>query len=132
MFEEAQLLETLGAMPVLKKLSLPAEVEPAGLPAECFLFAPVTTEQVIEQGRRLLRLIEVRRGSGIVGNSAPVRDVLSTIAQVGPLDVPVLVHGESGTGKELVAQAVHARSQRSRAPFVSVNVGSLAESLLES
>jgi DNA-binding NtrC family response regulator len=111
---------------------VPEGVEPAGLPAECFLFAPVTTEQVIEQGRRLLRLIEVRRGSGIVGNSAPVRDVLSTIAQVGPLDVPVLVHGESGTGKELVAQAVHAQSQRSKAPFVSINVGSLAESLLES
>jgi len=111
---------------------VPEGVEPAGLPAECFLRAPVTAEQVVEQGRRLLRLIEVRRSSGIVGNSAPVRDLLSTVAQVGPLDVPVLVHGESGTGKELVAQALHTQSPRSRSSFVSINVGSLAESLLES
>lgn len=111
---------------------VPEELEPGGLPAECFLFAPVTPEQVIEQGRRLLRLIGVRRLSGMVGNSAPVREVLSTIGQVGPLDVPVLVFGESGTGKELVAHAVHAQSARADKPFVSINVGSLAESLLES
>jgi DNA-binding NtrC family response regulator len=111
---------------------VPEDAEPAGLPAECFLLAPLTPEQVVEQGRRLLRLIQVRRRSGIVGNSSPVREVLSTIAQVGPLEVPVLVHGESGTGKELVAHALHFQSSRSKSPFVSINVGSLAESLLES
>ena len=112
---------------------LPATVDAASsLPAECCLKAPVTPEQVIEQGRRLLRLQEVRRLSGIMGNTASIRDVLHTIAQVGPLDVPVLVQGESGTGKELVAHAVHGQSPRSKAPFISLNVGSLAESLLES
>jgi DNA-binding NtrC family response regulator len=104
----------------------------SSLPAECSLAPPVTPDHVIEQGRRLLRLQEVRRRSGIVGNGALIRDVLSTIAQVGPLDVPVLVHGESGTGKELVAEALHEQSLRSKSPFVSLNVGSLAESLLES
>jgi DNA-binding NtrC family response regulator len=111
---------------------VPEEAGAPGLPAECVLRAPLTPDQVVEQGRRLLRLIEVRRISGIVGNSAPMRELLSTIAQVGPLDVPVLVHGESGTGKELVAQALHAQSPRAKQPFVSLNVGSLAESLLES
>lgn len=104
----------------------------SALPAECCLTAPLNPDQVIEQGRRLLRLQEVRRLSGIMGNSAPIRGVLGTIAQVGPLDVPVLVHGESGTGKELVAKAVHDQSSRSKSPFISLNVGSLAESLLES
>jgi len=112
---------------------LPATVDAASsLPAECCLKAPLTPEQVIEQGRRLLRLQEVRRLSGIMGNSASIRDVLHTIAQVGPLNVPVLVQGESGTGKELVAHAVHDQSPRSKAPFISLNVGSLAEGLLES
>ncbi|NNM32766.1 MAG: sigma-54-dependent Fis family transcriptional regulator, partial [Gemmatimonadetes bacterium] len=53
-------------------------------------------------------------------------------AQVAPLDVPVLLEGESGTGKELVARALHQASARSAKSFVSINVGSLAESLLES
>ncbi|RYF68268.1 MAG: AAA family ATPase, partial [Comamonadaceae bacterium] len=44
---------------------------------------------------------------------------------------PVLVHGESGTGKELVAQALHASSQRSDGPLVAVNCGAIPENLLE-
>ena len=113
-------------------LLLPEGVEATGLPPECCLHSPVTSDQVVEQGRRLLGLQKVRRLSGIVGNSRPVREVLTTIAQVGPLNVPVLVNGESGTGKELVAQALHAQSRRADEPFVTINVGSLAESLLES
>ncbi|RKZ17894.1 sigma-54-dependent Fis family transcriptional regulator [bacterium] len=107
-------------------------LDSTALPAECSLNAPVANDQVIEQGQRLLHLQEVRQRSGIVGNSAALREVLATIAQVGPLDVPVLVQGESGTGKELVARGVHEQSRRSKAAFVSINVGSLAESLLES
>jgi DNA-binding NtrC family response regulator len=108
------------------------DVGATGLPAECALRGQITPEQVVEQGRRLLRVHRVRRQSGIVGNSAPVRELLATIAQVGPLDVPVLINGESGTGKELVARALHGQSPRVKQPFVSINVGSLAESLLES
>jgi DNA-binding NtrC family response regulator len=51
---------------------------------------------------------------------------------VGPSDANVLITGESGTGKGLVAQALHAASQRAGRPFVTVNTGGLTETLFES
>jgi len=103
-----------------------------GLPRENVHQGEPREKVLAEQVERLLRLRRVRRDSGIVGQSPAVRELISTIAQVAPLDVPVLIQGESGTGKELVARALHAHSARVDAPFVSVNVGSLAESLLAS
>jgi DNA-binding NtrC family response regulator len=44
----------------------------------------------------------------------------------------VLVLGESGTGKELVAKAIHACSPWRDEPFVPIDCGSLAPSLIES
>src|SRR3546814_14998344 len=49
----------------------------------------------------------------------------------GASDRTVLISGETGTGKELVAQALHGASLRRAAPFVAVNCGAIAESLLE-
>jgi len=117
---------------VLVRGARPGDGRPQDLPDDSFLDATATDARLVEQALRLLALQRVRRASGIVGTSTRVRELLATIAQVAPLDVPVLVHGESGTGKEMVARALHDRSRRARRPFVSINVGSLAESLLES
>lgn len=52
-------------------------------------------------------------------------------AKVASTNVAVLIHGESGTGKEVVAQYVHARSQRAGMPLVAVNCAAIPENMLE-
>jgi DNA-binding NtrC family response regulator len=61
-----------------------------------------------------------------------MQPVLDLIGRVGPSDASVLITGEHGTGKEVVAQTLHALSQRSGKPMVTVNAGGLSEGLFES
>lgn len=90
--------------------------------------------------KRLLRenlffrqeLISKYKLENIVGRSPKMLQMYKTIARVAESRSTVLIHGESGTGKELIARAIHFNSSRSSAPFVAVDCGSLAETLLES
>src|SRR4051812_27910612 len=68
----------------------------------------------------------------IIGDSAPLRDVLGKVEQVAPTSSTVLLRGETGTGKELVAHAIHINSPREAKPFVRVNCAALAPGVLES
>ena len=68
----------------------------------------------------------------LVGQSPLLFDIKEEIARVARSEAKVLVTGESGAGKELVAEALHAESQRSNGPFVAVNCAGLPETLLES
>ncbi|HEX4353596.1 MAG TPA: sigma 54-interacting transcriptional regulator, partial [Polyangiales bacterium] len=70
--------------------------------------------------------------TGIIAESAAMRDVVALALRVGRSDVPVLIRGESGTGKELIAKAIHAASARVDRPFISENCGAIPEPLLES
>ena len=67
----------------------------------------------------------------LIGESEAICNVKQRIAKVARSMAPVLIHGESGTGKELVAQALHASSQRSEGPLIAVNCGAIPENLLE-
>ncbi len=67
-----------------------------------------------------------------VGVSRAFRDVLRMAETVAPTDSIVLIQGESGTGKEVVARYIHALSERSAGPFLSINCGALPEGILES
>ena len=69
---------------------------------------------------------------GLIGRSAPFREMLELVARVGPSEASVLLAGESGTGKELVARAVHEASARAGRPLVVVDCASLPETLFES
>ncbi len=68
----------------------------------------------------------------VIGKSEEIERVFGLVDKVADTDSTILVCGESGTGKELVARAIHYRSSRSNAPFVSINCGALPENLLES
>src|SRR5688572_25508014 len=68
----------------------------------------------------------------IIGDSGPLREVLSKVEQVAPTASTVLLRGETGTGKELVAHAIHINSPREEKPFVRVNCAALAPGILES
>lgn len=70
--------------------------------------------------------------SHIIGKSQGLMEVLHTVARIARTNASVLITGESGTGKELIAEAIHINSQRTRQPFVKVNLGGISQSLFES
>lgn len=69
---------------------------------------------------------------GMVGYSAALAHLKKQIRKVAATDAPVLIAGESGSGKELAAHAIHQCSERASGPFVAVNCGAIAPSLIHS
>jgi len=66
------------------------------------------------------------------GESPQMRQLKATAARVAAVDATVLITGETGVGKERLARAVHEASCRARGPFLAVNCGACADTLLES
>jgi two-component system response regulator HydG len=126
-------------------------VEAMKIGAFDFLEKPFTPEVVRLKIERALELWTARRarlrleseneylkrdaegGYGdLVGRAECMQRVFRVVEKVARTDSSVFIQGESGTGKELVARAIHAQSERKSGPFVKVNCGALADSLLES
>ena len=70
--------------------------------------------------------------SDIIGQSQSMQRIFQTIDRVAQTDANVLILGENGTGKELIARAIHRNSPRKNESFVSVDLGSITETLFES
>jgi DNA-binding NtrC family response regulator len=70
--------------------------------------------------------------SGIVARGEPMRRVLDLARRIAKVDSTALVTGESGVGKERIAKLIHDESSRAGKPFLAINCGAVAESLLES
>ncbi len=68
----------------------------------------------------------------IIGSSPAMKEVHDTIKKVAQTEANVLLLGENGTGKELVAREIHRQSKRNQEILISVDMGSLSESLFES
>jgi DNA-binding NtrC family response regulator len=86
-------------------------------------------EQRLEAENQLLR---AEGRPTLIAQAASMQPILQMIARVGPSDANVLITGEHGTGKEVIAQTLHALSNRASKPMVTVNVGGLAEGIFES
>jgi DNA-binding NtrC family response regulator len=101
----------------------------------------LNTVQNIRKGERLKREVislrsEVKKKysyqNTIVGNSAAIQKIYSSIEKATRTGITVTITGETGTGKELVAKAIHYNSSRAEKPFVAVNVAAIPHDLLES
>lgn len=93
--------------------------------------------RALRQGQRLEAENQILRSEGqshprLIAESPAMQPVLQIISRVGPSDANVLITGENGTGKGLVARVLHAVSERSSKPLVTVNVGGLSEGVFES
>ena len=91
------------------------------------LAARLTTEN-----QELKRRLGYLSDRGIVGLDTGLRETITQVKQVAPMDSPVLLMGETGVGKEVVAKEIHRRSKRASEPIVSINCGAIPESLVDS
>jgi two-component system nitrogen regulation response regulator NtrX len=106
-----------------------------------FLEKPFTAEKLAVSVKRCLeaanlrerlRLVEAPPDSNLVGESAVMRRLVQDASKVANTSATVLITGESGSGKELVANFIHAQSDRAQQPFVKVNCSAIPETLIES
>jgi DNA-binding NtrC family response regulator len=70
--------------------------------------------------------------SPLIGTCDAIARLRAQVSRVAKVAAPVLIWGESGSGKELTAQAIHAQSDRAAGPFVPINCGAIAPSLIHS
>jgi DNA-binding NtrC family response regulator len=95
----------------------------------------IELSRALRRGERLEAENRLLRAEGLptlIAESPAMWSVMGLIGRVGPSDANVLITGEHGTGKEVVARTLHALSARAAKPMVTVNMGGLAEGVLES
>lgn len=86
----------------------------------------------LKEKEKVLKTEINREQKYIIGTSSGLMRVLSLVHKVAGTDVNVLITGENGTGKELIAREIHRLSKRADELLVSVDMGSIAETLFES
>ncbi|HYM36742.1 MAG TPA: sigma-54 dependent transcriptional regulator [Steroidobacteraceae bacterium] len=107
-----------------------------------FVEKPFSAEKIVVAVKRCLELSAIKTRlrlaeskkwpADIVGDSRAIKQVIADALKVAATNANVLITGESGTGKELVANSIHANSDRRDAPFVKVNCSAIPDTLIES
>ncbi len=94
--------------------------------------ARAQAERLESRVQVLVRELESKSRTPLVGQSPEWLDTLKKATQVAETETTVLLTGESGTGKEVVARFIHRASGRKDGPFTALNCAALPEQLLES
>lgn len=98
------------------------------------LITRVGEKRILISENKILReqLQEKFKFNSIISQSGEMENVLNIVGRVANSKATVMIRGESGTGKEVIAKAVHYASNRKEKPFITVNIASLSENLIES
>jgi len=104
----------------------------AVVPAGTTLTVGDTTLRVADAGESERELIGGEGLAGRRGRTPAMRELLAKLERVAARDIGVLLTGESGTGKELAARGLHELGPRAGGPFVTVDCGALAPTLVAS
>ena len=121
-------------------------VEAMKLGAKDYILKPINLEEILAKVERITQLNNLIKENeylltklqqtydftNMVGKTDKIQEIFRLVKDVAPTNTTILIGGESGVGKELIANAIHYNSPRVKRPFVKVNCGVLAESLLES
>ena len=103
-----------------------------------FVSKPVDLQALRNLVNAALKLSQAQpkpaRGTGLtlLGVSAAIKKIQTTIAKLARSQAPVYISGESGVGKELVARLIHDKGPRADRPFIPVNCGAIPGELMES
>ncbi len=136
--------EILGAVVGFAREYIPDSFTPWGQVFADHVGAAIANARAFDEIRRLKEQLELQNSylqeavveakafGDLVGQSAPLKQVVSQIDVVAPTEASVLILGETGTGKELVAHEIHRRSARKDGPLVRVNCASIPRELFES
>ena len=96
-------------------------------------------EKAIERRQDARELLYLRtemkesmEGEFIIGRSSKMREIHELVKKVAHLPPTILISGESGTGKQLLARYIHSESGLADRPFVTVDLGAVPETLMES
>lgn len=142
------LKQALNAKPDLKVVmmtayaELPLAVRAMQLGASDFIAKPWQNSQLVQTLQQVLQKPVVSRSAPagsvaknpipLLGDSPAMQQIQRLINKAATTDANILLLGESGTGKALAAQAIHAASLRQQGPLVTVDMGTLQQSLFES
>jgi DNA-binding NtrC family response regulator len=74
----------------------------------------------------------INQSDPLIGKSQQIENVLQVIKKVARTDANILVIGENGTGKELIVKEIHNNSRRADEAFISIDIGTITETLFES
>lgn len=123
---------------------IPTAVEAIKLGAYDFIVKPPKFDRLVFTLKRAIKELELKRSvrrlntavgaslEWLLGKSMPIKGIIDQIHQVAWSDFSIIIQGETGTGKSTISRIIHNLSKRGNGPFITVDLGAIPETLVES